>query len=92
MYPQSYNSGPLGWHITPGDGTYDKNIECLWISHNEMRVALKWVRNIPGTQGKRFLIHSINNDREIAVTLGISASRGWNLTKPPVHKHVLELQ
>ena len=88
----SFNAGPSGWCIAPGNGTYDENKDYPWISREEMGQALDWVRNLPGTQGKHFYVHSIDNEQGIAITLGRKSPRDWAPNKPPVHRRVLELR
>ena len=90
--PQPYNTGPLGWKITPGNGTYEDNKIYPWISREEMGIALDWVRNLPGTRGEHFLVHSIDNDEGIGITLGTRSPRSRDPAKQPVHRRVLELR
>jgi len=92
MRPRPYGSGPLGWRITPGNGTYDQNKIYPWVSREELGIILDWVKNLPGTFGKHFQVHSIDDEERIAVTLGRKSPRSRTLTKPAVHRRILELQ
>ena len=92
MRTRKFETGPTGWCIAPGNGLYDERKEYPWISREEMGIALDWVRNLPGTRGKHFLVHSIDNEKGIAITLRAKEPNPGIELKQPVHRRVLELR
>ena len=62
-------TGASCWKIGPGDGTFNESASYPYVTNNEMRELENWLRRLPGSKHKNFIIHAIGEDG-IAVTLG----------------------